>query len=107
MNDKRRLFEARIAAGADSALIRFTLGRICAEEGDASAAISNLSRAVELDPDYSAAWALLGKVHANTDHRDEASTAYRTGIEVAERKGDLHTARQMKVLLKKLEKSAG
>lgn len=38
MNDNRRLFEARIAAGADSALIRFTLGRICAEEGEAGEA---------------------------------------------------------------------
>ena len=42
-------FERMLAAGKDSALLRFSLGNEYLKAGDAAAAITHLARAVELD----------------------------------------------------------
>lgn len=104
MNERRKVFEARIAEGKDSALLRFGLGRIVLDDGDAAAAVQHFARAVELNPDYAAAWAQLGRAAAESGKPDEAADAYRSGIAVAERVGEIQAARQMRVFLKRLEK---
>jgi Flp pilus assembly protein TadD len=107
MNDRRKLLEDRIAFGADSALMRFALGKMVADDGDTGAAIAHLARALELDPNYAAAWSLLGKAHAAAGEVDKAADAYQRGIDVAEQKGEIQAARQMRVFLKRLQKLAG
>ena len=52
-----------LAAGKDSALLRFGLGSEHLKRGDPAAAAAHLRQAVELDPKYSAAWKLLGKAN--------------------------------------------
>lgn len=103
-DSRREALKARIASGRDSALARFALGRLCHESGDLVAAKAHLARALEFDPDYSAAWALLGKVYAVTGSAHEAVHSCRSGIEAAKRRGDLQAARQMHVLLKRIER---
>ena len=107
MNDRRKLFEARLTEGKDSALLRFGLGKIFLDEGDAATAVQHFLRAVELNPDYAAAWALLGKAAAASGKPEKAVTAYQTGIAVAERVGEIQAARQMKAFLKRLEAQSG
>lgn len=93
--------EAMLAAGEDSGLLRFSLGNAWLA-GDPARAAEHLQRAVELDPDYSAAWKILGKALDAAGKSDAAISAYEQGITVAERKGDKQAAREMQVFLKRL-----
>ena len=53
--------EKMLAAGQDSALLRYGLGGECLKLQRHADAVLHLRKAVELDPGYSAAWKLLGK----------------------------------------------
>jgi Tfp pilus assembly protein PilF len=100
-------FEAMLAAGRDSALLRFSLGMHYLKAGDTSRAAEHLRSAVSQDADYSAAWKLLGKALADSGAGVEAAEAYRKGIAAAERRGDKQVAKEMAVFLRRLEKAAG
>lgn len=100
-------FEAMLAAGRDSALLRFSLGLGHLKAGNAERAAEHLRSAVAQDADYSAAWKLLGKALAETGAQSEAAQAYRSGIAAAERRGDKQAAKEMTVFLRRLEKAAG
>ena len=89
----------------DNALIRYSLGNEYLRVKKFTEAIKHLNRAVEIDPDYSAAWKLYGKALADNNRINEAIKAYEKGIAVAEKKGDIQAAREMKVFLKRLKKS--
>ena len=95
--------EAMLAAGDDSALLRFSLGNAYLDN-DPGQAAEHLQRAVELDPTYSAAWKILGKALDGAGKSDAAISVYEQGIDVAERKGDKQAAREMQVFLKRLLK---
>jgi predicted Zn-dependent protease len=99
-------FERMLSSGQDNALLRYSLGNEYLKMGDAVAAVRHLQHAVAHDRDYSAAWKLLGKAQTEAGNPDAAILAYRTGIEVAERKGDKQAAKEMRVFLKRLEKGA-
>jgi Tfp pilus assembly protein PilF len=62
----------------------------------------HLAQAIKHDSDYSAAWKLYGKALAAADRDNEAITAYQQGIQIAETKGDIQAAKEMKVFLKRL-----
>jgi predicted Zn-dependent protease len=94
-----------LAAGRDNALLRFSLGNEYLKAGDTKTAAEHLRAAVQRDPDYSAAWKLLGRALEMAGAKDEALTAYREGIGVAERKGDKQAAREMSVFARRLERS--
>ena len=97
-------FEAMLATGQDSALLRFSLGNAYLKEGVTDKAVQHLQQAVAQDPDYSAAWKLYGKALAEVGKLDEAMQAYRTGIQTAQAKGDIQAAKEMQVFLRRLEK---
>jgi Flp pilus assembly protein TadD len=91
-----------LASGKDNALLRFSLGNEYLKLGQASEAVSHLKRAVELNPQHSAAWKLLGRALAECDKREEARAAYEQGITVAEAKGDKQAAKEMRVFARRL-----
>jgi predicted Zn-dependent protease len=105
--DPAQRFEALLASGKDSALLRFSLGMHYLKSGENARAAEHLRRAVAQDADYSAAWKLLGKALADSGARDDAVMAYRNGIEAAGRRGDKQAAKEMTVFLRRLEKEAG
>ncbi len=96
--------ERLLAAGKDSALLRFGLGNAYLCEGDALLAVKHLQHAIALDPDYSAAWKLLGKALTAAGQLTDALAAYRDGIAAAERKGDKQALKEMQVFARRLEK---
>jgi len=100
-------FERLLAAGKDSALLRFSLGNEYLKSGDLVTAIEHFAHAVERDADYTAAWKLFGKALAAAGRRDEAIAAYRDGIAAAQRKGDRQAEKEMSVFLRRLEKDRG
>jgi Tfp pilus assembly protein PilF len=97
---------AMLERGQDSALLRFSLGSEFLGEDQHSLAAEHLQQAVKLDPNYSAAWKLLGKTLAIRECTAEAIDAYQKGIEVAEANGDRQAAREMAVFLRRLQKES-
>jgi tetratricopeptide (TPR) repeat protein len=97
-------FERLLGAGKDGALLRFGLGSEYLKAGDPASAAAHLSRCVELDPGYSAAWKLLGKALVAMRRDDDALAAWRQGIAAAERKGDKQAMREMQVFARRLAK---
>jgi predicted Zn-dependent protease len=97
-------FERMLAQGRDSALLRYSLGNEYLKADHPCNAIVHLREAVRLDPNHSASWKLLGKALAETGEVDAALAAYREGIAVAERRGDIQAAKEMTVFARRLEK---
>ena len=83
-----RNLEALLLQGKDSALLRFSLGSEYLKLKETWVAVHQLRRATEMDPNYSAAWKLLGK--ALTDAGANINLADRSGetpLTLAKRRG--------------------
>jgi len=89
----------------DGALLRYSLGNEWLKAGQPAQAAICFAAAVARDADYSAAWKLLGKALAADQRPAEAVAAWTAGIEVAERKGDIQAAKEMKVFVKRLRQA--
>lgn len=98
--------ETMLAQGRDGALLRYGLGNEYHKRRQYTSAIAHLRQAVALDPQYSAAWKLLGVACADAGDAVAAAEAYTRGIAVAEAKGDIQAAKEMRVFLKRLKKGA-
>ena len=96
--------EALIAKGQDSALIRYSLGNEYRREKKFANAIAHLARAVELESGFSAAWKMYGTALSENNQINDAIKAFEQGITVAEKKGDIQAAKEMKVYLKRLKR---
>jgi predicted Zn-dependent protease len=95
-------FLRMLDAGKDSALLRYSLGNEYAKAGDAERAALHLRRAVELDPEYTAAWKLLGRALVDLGQTSQALDAYTEGIAVAGRRGDKQAQKEMQVFARRL-----
>lgn len=100
----RERLQAMLDAGRDDALLRFGLGNACLQAGDAEAAAGHLSAATQHDPDYSAAWKLLGKALLALGREGDAEAAWRTGLDAATRRGDVQSTKEMMVFLRRIER---
>ena len=96
--------EKLLGTPRDGALLRYSLGLEYAKSGDHARAAQYLRDAVERDPDYSAAWKMLGKSLAETQRNEEALAAFKQGIAAAQKKGDRQAEKEMTVFAKRLEK---
>ena len=94
-------FEKMLASGQDSALLRYSLGTAYQKAGDTARALTHLASAVEQDPGYSAAWKVYGRLLVDVGRLEEAISAFETGIGVAEERGDIQAAKEMRVFLKR------
>jgi Tfp pilus assembly protein PilF len=97
--------ERLLANGQDTAMLRLGLGNAYLQAGDPVRAVEHLQAAVGHDPGYSAAWKALGRALTEAGKPDEAITAYEEGIRVAEHKGDIQAAKEMKVFLRRVRNS--
>jgi Tfp pilus assembly protein PilF len=103
----RAALEKLLAGGRDDALLRFSLGVACLKEGDAEHAALHFGRALEHNPDYSAAWKLRGQALLNAGRPAAAADTWTRGIEIAAAQGDVQAAKEMRVFLKRLQKQGG
>jgi len=104
-SDKVAQLKELIELDPDDAVLHYGLGCECLRRGEFTVAAEALQRALELQPDYSAAHRELGKALEKLNRREEAVAAYRRGHQIATGKGDLQTAREIEVFLKRLETS--
>lgn len=72
--------------------------------GDAAEALRNV---VRLDPNYTAAYQMLGTALMNEGKRDEARGAWTEGIEVATRTGAWKARQHMEGLIAETETTGG
>ncbi len=100
-------FERMLAAGRDSALLRFSIGNEHVKAGDWASAAAPLAAAVAMDPQFTAAWKLYARALQETGRPAEALAAYRTGIDVARRKGDRQAEKEMAVFARRVERALG
>jgi Tfp pilus assembly protein PilF len=96
--------EKLLSQGKDSALLRFSLGAEYLKLKQTWVAVYQLRRALEMDPNYSAAWKLLGKALTDAGVLRDALDAYRRGVAIAEQRGDKQAAKEMAVFAQRLEK---
>ena len=106
MASRIQALRAQCGGPRDGALLRFSLGVALLEAGHANAAREELERATTFDPNYSAAWKLLGKACMESGDAPAAAKAWRHGIAVAEARGDQQAGKEMAVFLRRLERSA-
>ena len=98
-------FEAMLARGQDSEMLRYTLGNAYLGEEKHQDAIVHLQKAVELKPDYSAAWRQLGRALAAANQLAEAKSAFDQGEIVAQANGDKQAAKEINVFRKRVIKA--
>ena len=96
-----------LAAGRDNALLRFSLGNEFSKLEQFEQAAAHLQQAIIFDPNYSAAWKLLGKALNAAGQFKAALAAYQSGITIAEQRGDKQAAKEMTVFAKRIEKQLG
>ncbi len=105
MNPRIASLEKLLGGPRDGALLRFSLGNEYLKAEAPRQAADCFRAAVERDPNYSAAWKALGKSLAQAGESSAAAAAYGDGIRVAEAHGDIQAAKEMKVFLRRLQKS--
>ena len=90
----------------DGALLRYSLGNEWLKAGDAKRAAAYLRAALERQPDYSAAWKLLGKALTAAGDDSAALAAYESGIAAATARGDIQAAKEMTVFARRLRRTS-
>ena len=96
--------EAMLQKGMDSPLLRFGLGKAYLDQQQAALAITHFEQCVQQDPQYSAAWQLLGQAYVDHNALEKAREAWQQGMAVAAAKGDKQAEKIMQVFLRRLEK---
>lgn len=94
---------AQLNGPRDGALLRYSLGTALLDAGETMEAITHLRAALDFDEGYSAAWKQLGHACLRAGDAPAAAQAWRRGIAVAEVRGDVQAAKEMRVFLKRLE----
>jgi predicted Zn-dependent protease len=105
MSDTIAQLRALCGGPRDGALLRFALGNALLAAGSAADAAAELRRAIEFDPHYSAAWKLLGRALHEGGDPAGARQAWTDGIAAAQRAGDVQAEKEMRVFLKRLDKT--
>lgn len=104
MNARIESFVAMLARGQDNALLRYSLGMEYLNIKEYSEALIHFAKAVEWNPNYSAAWKGYGKALVESQQLEQAVAVYTQGIAVAETQGDLQAAKEMRVFLNRAKK---
>jgi len=97
-------FESMLAKGQDSDMLRFTLGNAYWKEKDFEKASAHLTKAVEFNASYSAAWKVLGRCFLELDKLDQAAAALNSGMQAAKAQGDKQNEKEIAVFLKRVTK---
>ncbi len=96
--------EKLLGSDRDTAMLRLTLASSYHQQQDSINAIKHAQNALQLDPDYTAAWKLLGQLHAESGDTKAASHAWEQGIQASVRRGDVQTGKMLQVFLRRLQK---
>jgi len=96
---KIEVFTAMLVEQPDNAMIWYGLASEQYKLENWAEAVKALRQVVSLNPDYTAAYQMLGTALANTDDLTGAQQAWRDGIEAAGRTGAWKAGQHMQALL--------
>src|SRR5215813_7216054 len=102
--ERLRQFQELIALEPDDTVLRFGLGELYIQAKDFARAAEQFAEILRLDPHYSATYRYLEQAYVALDRVSEAEAMFQQGIAVAEARGDLQTAKEMQVFLRRLHK---
>ena len=100
--ERLRQFQELIALEPEDTVLRFGLGELYIQAKDWARAAEQFAEILRLDPHYSAAYRYLGQAYVALGRASEAEVVFQQGIAVAEARGDLQTAKEMQVFLRRL-----
>lgn len=98
--------ERMLAAGRDSALLRMSLALAYHRRQDPQTALARAGKAIELDPDFTAAHRLQGLIALDLGDNAKAEAAFEKALEVAQRRGELQLVKELSVRLRRLRPKA-
>ena len=99
VQSKIEIFTAMLTEQPENAMIWYGLASEQFKLENWAEAAKSLRQVVSLNPDYTAAYQMLGTALANTDDLAGAQQAWRDGIEAAERTGAWKAGQHMQALL--------
>ena len=99
VQSKIEVFTAMLAEQPENAMIWYGLASEQYKLQNWTEAAKSLSQVVRLNPDYTAAYQMLGTVLANARDLAGAQQSWRDGIEAADRTGAWKAGQHMRVLL--------
>jgi predicted Zn-dependent protease len=93
---------AQVGGKRDGALLRVSLANALLACDLREEAIAEFRAALVFDPNYSAAWKLLGRALVDGGQSEPAREAFTQGIAVADARGDRQASKEMRVFLHRL-----
>lgn len=96
--------EALIAEDPGDRDLHFFLGKALLDAGRAREAAARLGEAVRLNPDHAPIRRFWGEALRDAGDAAGAAAAWREGMLVAERTGEIQSGREMAALLRRMER---
>ena len=100
MEERLRAF---LEENPDDPMVLLSLANVVLREGRVEEALELVERAVEIDPDYMAAYPVLGDCREQLDDLDGAREAYEKAITLGEKAGDRTIVEEMRAKIEGLE----
>ncbi len=97
-------FKRFVAQHPESAIVHYGLGNVYLKAGLAEEAAESYRAVIRLKSDYTAAHRELGRALEKLGDSEGARQAYRDGIAIGAKTGDLQTVKEMQVFLRRLDK---
>lgn len=92
-----------VALDPKSEITHFGLGQACFDEGLFAEGASAMARAIEIKPDYTAAYEILGRCLEKMGNLEEAEAVYLKGIEIGTVRGDMIPTEKMRARLNRVK----
>jgi Flp pilus assembly protein TadD len=83
------------AQNPQDSFLRYGLAMEYRNTGDLESAMREFQGLMETDPDYSATYFHAGQTLERMGRREEARAVYEKGIDVTQRKGDMHARSEL------------
>ncbi len=106
LQDRIAQFRKMANDDPDNELGHFRLGQLLMEAGELEEAIRSFRRTLELFPQFSKVYQLLGNCLIQLQRRDEAAKVLRDGFAVADERGDQMPRDEMAALLQQIGEPA-
>ena len=101
--DRLSRLKGMVEENSQDRFARYGLAMELASQGRLEESLGEFRALISLDPDYVASYLQAGQTMEKLNRVEEAREAYRKGIEVAARKGDMKTRGELESALELLD----